>query len=1124
MHQNIFFHECLGAWHQESPSIHIEPNHWQEWWQSAVAPELIESNVHSLARTNPYNYLCYSDSLERTNTGRLVSHLLRQYAHTEHGGWWCSGLDPLNNWQKMSWGCFKPDRPRFNFESGKVIKYEHPPKTPTRAFFLNLPDRLWLEIAIRYGVPAACTNPQLDSIVNEPTKTEFKNSYEFWQWVLEHPEIPIILVEGAKKAGSLLSLGYAAIALPGIYNGRRVIRDGFGKVWAESLIPDLDLFATAGRRFYFCFDHDTKPKTVKNVNLAILKTGRLLEQKGCEVQVITLPGPEKGVDDFIVAQGTEAFNQVYANARSFHGWQWYIRKQAELTYTPQLRLNTRELNPEQLLATQCQSGEQLNILRSLLPNQQQSELGGIIVIASGKGTGKTKLISQMLQNTSKALAVGHRIALMRNLCSRMKLDYKGDIDKVNGNFITDSAYTLRLGLCIDSLLSINPEKFTGCTLVIDEFMQVFNHLLTSSTCNKDGKRAALLARLQWLMRVASWVIVADADASDIGIDYIRSLRGATSPVYLIRNDYTPQGYPVRFIEAAKDDAIIAELLADIRAGRKVFVATDAKSNSIVLEKLINLPVDALEPGKKANIVLINSDTSGGEYEIDFIRNINERVSSADVVIATPSMATGVSIEVEHFDKVYGLFYGTVTDADASQALSRVRANIPRVVWCARTGKNFSKVGKSVYPNQLKTTLKTRWEAEISVIRTSLNPDMIPNVEAFNWDNNPHLDLWAKLTAKTNASMWNLRANLLERLRYEGNTVEVVRLYNHAEIKNALAQAKDAVKTEYYQGVSKAKLLTPKEMVDKEQQEFIKLEDKLAIEKTYLADFYCVEDVTPSLVAFDNGGKRRGQIVELEALLYGASESIQRDINALERQFKWGQGVLPFDHPCYELRRFAREVLGLGQFLVPGKEWSNADLEPLGARARASRHQIKLFFGFTIPDNPEQANNIWIFRQMMNPLGVKTLSRRSSREQVRTVWIEPQKWSEILLILERRFAKRAEQADNSDSIESGLATPVVAENYVVTPPDINKLEGVTTKPEFQTQEKLTLTNQDLQTGVDILGVITQTEAVEELDIFDDWTQQQKRQLWQIVPQWLKAKIHSLIDGLRGCAMVAHHRVS
>ncbi len=1121
---------------------HIELSHWEEWLQSGVAPELIENNIRSLAGTTPYEYLCYSERLERTNTGRLVSHLLRQYAHAELGGWWCSGVDPLTG-EPMLWGCFKPDRPRLDPQQRKKIKYEHPPKTPTRAFFLNPTDRIWLEVAIRYGVPAAYTGGQLHRFVNDGTTTRFRDSFEFWQWVLAHPELPIILVEGAKKAACLLSLGYIAIALPGIFNGRRVMRDEFGQVYAESLIPDLELFATGGRRFYFCFDRDPKPKTIKNVNLAILKTGKLLEQFGCDVQVITLPGPEKGVDDFIVAQGEAALAQVYANALPLASWQWHLRQQAELTYTPWLQLNTPELDRVQLLIAQRQSDEleedwranlggldaevssayrspfrpqKVRVDEYLLPSlkldepqAQQLPNGGIIVIASGKGTGKTKLIGRMVQGFDQVIAAGHRIALMRNLCARMGLDYKGDVDRVNGDFITGSAYTLRLGLCVDSLLSINPSKFAGCVLVIDEFMQVFTHLLTSSTCNKDGKRAALLARLHWLIRVASWVIVADADAADAGIDYIRALRGEDSPVYLIRNDYQPQGYPVRFIEATEDDAIVAELLEDIRAGLNVFVATDAKRGSQALKKLVETLKDTSIQASQAQLVLINSDTSGGEYEVDFIRNINERVTDADIVIATPSMATGVSIEVNHFDKVYGLFYGTVTDADASQALSRVRANVPRVVWCAKTGKNFSKVGKSVYPLALKQALKTRWEAEIAVIRTSLKPDMIPALSEFDWDTNPHLDLWAKLTAKTNASMWNLRANLLERLRYEGNQVEVISLDNNSQLKGAMRSARDEVRAEYHSQIAQAKLLNKSELTALERQESLKPEDLRAIEKTQIADFYCEENVTPELVAFDNDGKRRGQIVELEVLLYGSELSTKRDLDALKRQLKWGQGVLPFDQSCYELRRLAREVLGLPQFLVPGREWTDADLESLGSRARACSQQIKLFFGFSIPDDPQRATNIWIFRRLLSQLGVKTKARRQKRQQLRSVWIDEEAWSFMLSILERRQAKREAQATKTSLEALANVSPVVSESDVVTPPYINKLEGVTTsEPEI-------LTPQDIQTGVALLDLIAKTEAVEELESFNNnWTPQQKRQLWQVVPQWLKEKIRQLIDRLRG----------
>jgi len=36
--------------------------------------------------------------------------------------------------------------------------------------------------------------------------------------------------------------------------------------------------------------------------------------------------------------------------------------------------------------------------------------------------------------TVRVLAITHRVALGRNLCSRLDLDYRGDIDKVKGEY------------------------------------------------------------------------------------------------------------------------------------------------------------------------------------------------------------------------------------------------------------------------------------------------------------------------------------------------------------------------------------------------------------------------------------------------------------------------------------------------------------------------------------------------------------------------------------------------------------------------------------------------------------------------------------------------------------------
>ncbi|MGK7913151.1 MAG: AAA family ATPase [Synechococcus sp.] len=277
----------------------LESKHFDELHRtSAIATDLIALNFKSLQGEETYRRVCYSDRLSRTKDGELSDRVRRRYSHLAKGGWWCSGLDPLDNWKPMQWGCFKPDDPRISKDKGKPIKYEHPIKTPTRAFFLDVPDRIWEKVARSYGLERP----------GDPR--EF-----FWAWV-QRERVPIVLVEGAKKAACLLSAGYAAIALPGIWNGRR---KAVGEE-PERVIPELQVFVREGREVFFCFDRDEKPKTRKNVQDAIWKTGRLLQRQECEVGVIELPGPEKGVDDFIVGQEAEAFELVYAGAQPFRDW------------------------------------------------------------------------------------------------------------------------------------------------------------------------------------------------------------------------------------------------------------------------------------------------------------------------------------------------------------------------------------------------------------------------------------------------------------------------------------------------------------------------------------------------------------------------------------------------------------------------------------------------------------------------------------------------------------------------------------------------------------------------------------------------------------------------------------
>ncbi|NJO94580.1 MAG: DUF3854 domain-containing protein [Hydrococcus sp. RM1_1_31] len=324
--------------------------HYQEWLNSCVDPEIIDLNVQPLSGITPYEHLLYGlPESERRNDGRLRDYWLNKYQHLENGGWWCSGIDLLTFCDAL-WGCFKPVRPRTEEKPQgfgksaklKIIKYEHPPKVPTEIFALRVPERVWIAIAIRYNL-----------VQTLPHAWARRSGGAFWKWVLSHPQIPILITEGAKKAGALLTAGYVAIALPGIFNGYRQKRDEFGnKIGFPNLIPQLEVFATNGREISFCFDRDFKPNTIENVRKAIAITGKLLTFKGCQVSVIGWDYPDKGVDDLIAARGVDCFHSLYENRVSLERFK--LGNLLDLGGRVSLRVNQRYLSKSLVPPTDAQ--------------------------------------------------------------------------------------------------------------------------------------------------------------------------------------------------------------------------------------------------------------------------------------------------------------------------------------------------------------------------------------------------------------------------------------------------------------------------------------------------------------------------------------------------------------------------------------------------------------------------------------------------------------------------------------------------------------------------------------------------------------------------------------------------
>ncbi|MCC5633328.1 DUF3854 domain-containing protein [Nostoc sphaeroides CHAB 2801] len=285
----------------------------------------------------------------------------------------------------------KPDNPRAYWDketqepTQKPVKYESPPKTPNRVTYLRVPLHIWKLIALRYDVPMP------ENIVVTPEG----EALGFWAWVMAHPEIPVCLTEGEKKAGCLLTLGFVAIALPGIWNGR------VGNENLERLHPDLVPMAQNGRKFTILFDYETKPKTKQQIFQATRRTASVIIQQGCHCVVALLPGPEKGIDDWVVALGKKADKAVstmIADALTIKEYQqrFFINRARGLRkFKPNVIVNTRYLS---------------TVIRSL----PQS---GLVGLASDMGTGKTEILAMIRKDNPDLsfLNNGHRVTLLKNL-------------------------------------------------------------------------------------------------------------------------------------------------------------------------------------------------------------------------------------------------------------------------------------------------------------------------------------------------------------------------------------------------------------------------------------------------------------------------------------------------------------------------------------------------------------------------------------------------------------------------------------------------------------------------------------------------------------------------------------
>ena len=1122
-------HPLNNSQTNNSPFDHIALHHLTEWRASSVDDQLTALNLLSLTGDEPKNHLfCDLPDSCRRNDGRVRDRWLARYAHTEAGGQWISGLDPHNGWQKLDWGRLKPDEPRID-SSGKTIKYESPPKTGSHLTYFDVPQHIWDKVAKRYRIkryrsrltlrladklkptknkirlsnkaysltPTGKTQDLLSCLRqgikptflprNLQTESDFISSLEaiaycFWEWVKKHPEIPIILTEGEKKAACLLSLGFVAISLPGIWMGRVKNK----QTGLDSLHPDLMPMVHKKRKFIILFDNDTKPSTKIQVQKATLYTGKVIEAAGATCEIALLPsGSEKGVDDYVTANGKRAkslINKILKTALAFKDYVRRARRRSwELSkkYTPNIVVNTRYL------------GDAIKQLPDL----------GLVALASEMGTGKTELLARFRQAypNERFINIGHRVNLMQNLSERLKTQMYSEI--AVGNLAQATA----LSITVDSLYKLETQfNQYGCVF-IDEACQNLAHLLHSKTCKEH--RAEILEILEYIVRNSKLVVIADAHMNDTTVDFFRAMRPGEETPFIIKNEYKNAGRDVNFYEGDDSSALVAKISSALMLGLKIMVASDSKKFIKKLEALLNVQVitepslfsndeSATSDSKKLRVWSIHADNSGSEENKVFIKDISNQMKKIDILLASPSLGTGVDMKDYHFDAVFGAFHAVSQSAtECVQALHRYRPQVPLHIWVAPRPPFGS---QETRPWKIKERILELNQMTAFLIR--IDPVTGSRGAEKDWA----LDAYCQIQAERNESINNLRDDLktlLEDMAYNITTIEVE---SDAVVKTMLSEAGKYLDANHRLAVANADLISSVEYQARQSKDYLSPEELVECEKYRIQRDYGMP-VTEQLVKQDAGGQLISRLILLESLIAPAEGEVIDSISGLKypappsivaEKDKRERDNLPLsmDWHNYSSKWLAYHALGFPKILMrllAGSEFtaSDPDVMRMNQIALASRAHLKNIINLTVrPDCQEKP--LWLMGVLLERMGLKTALRKKGRrgEQVIYRSLDIESLSFAIEVLQYRSEQRIEKAKKEQERREKAARhqarmqtlygiePTPAPS-VATPPDkrdVYTLEAaVDTKnhPSLLVDSEGSQILQNLQPSLDLLYGIT-----------------------------------------------------
>lgn len=272
-----------------------------------------------------------------------------------------------------------------------------------------------------------------------------------------------------------------------------------------------------------------------------------------------------------------------------------------------------------------------------------------LAIKSATGTGKTKHIFGPVAQTAKkqnkkVTYLSYLTALVEQYCTdNLATSYNDELSKLEE--------ASAIGVVVNSIWKTHIFTFLKQTdiLIIDEFEKVLSTVVCSEH-SKQLPKQLVFECLSEIIRNVPQLIVGDADISNIGLSYIKGLRGEVTLLNCTANPYSN----IKAVISDKNQYISTLSPETSLDQDKVFLFDSLSTLRLVTKSLGYENQEQLDCEKAAladGVLIIHADNKGMPEQSAFLANPNGEISKYKAIMASPCLGSGFSITTHFSDNV-----------------------------------------------------------------------------------------------------------------------------------------------------------------------------------------------------------------------------------------------------------------------------------------------------------------------------------------------------------------------------------------------------------------------------------------------------------------------------------------